>query len=156
MTTPWTPKRQRRKILVAFLLPIAILGITAGALFASIRYGIFTRQLLRENERATQILLEKVELIHLYTWNEVTSTNGFIPFTFTEVSDPSATGTAQGLTYSGTVSIATCAGASSYTNDLRQLTVSLNWMSRGIPHTRSLTTNITKAGASTGPSYVFY
>jgi type II secretory pathway pseudopilin PulG len=132
--------------LVDIVMAAAVLGIMASGIFGSFRYGFFTLQLVRENQRATQIMLEKVETIRLYNWSDVISTNGFIPATFTDVYDPRTTGTDQGLTYSGTVTISPCSLLSSYANNMRQLTVTLAWNTRGIPHTRSLTTYIAKDG----------
>ena len=132
--------------LVDVVMAVALLGIMASGIFGSFRYGFFTLQLLRENQRATQIILEKVETIRLYNWDQVTSTNGFIPATFPDVYDPQAPAGAQGTTYNGTVTVAPCSLASSYAANLRQLTVTLSWTSRGIPRTRSLTTYIAKDG----------
>jgi type II secretory pathway pseudopilin PulG len=138
--------------LVDVVLAVAVLGIMASGIFGSFQYGFFTLQLVRENQRATQIILEKVETIRLYSWDQVTSTNGFIPATFPDVYDPQAPAGAQGTSYNGTVTIAPCPLSSSYAADLRQLTVTLSWTTRDIPHTRSVTTYIAKDGIQ---NYVF-
>jgi len=137
--------------LVDLVMAVGVLGVMAGGIFGSFRYGLFTMQLVRENQRATQVILEKVETIRLYSWDQVRS-NGFIPATFTDVYDPQATTNAQGVTYHGTVQVAPCSLASSYAANLRQLTVTLTWTTRDIPHTRSLTTYIAKDGIQ---NYVF-
>jgi hypothetical protein len=133
--------------LVDVIIAVALLGVMAGGIFGSFRYGFFTLQLVRENQRATQIILEKVETIRLYSWDQVNS-NGFIPATFTDVYDPQAAAGAQGAIYSGTVTNGPCtlSPAPSYKANVRQLTVTLNWTTRSIPHTRSLTTFIAKDG----------
>ena len=131
--------------LVDVVMAVAVLGIMAGGIFGSFRYGFFTLQLVRENQRATQILLEHVETIRLYSWDQINS-NGFVPLTFTNVYDPQGASGSQGVTYSGNLSIDPCALTSSYAVNLRQLTVTLNWNTRNIPHTRSLTTYISKDG----------
>lgn len=133
--------------LVDVLMATAILGIMAGGVFGSFRYGFFTLQLVRENQRATQILLEKVETIRLYNWEQIQPTNNFIPATFTDVYDPqSATTSGRGTTYTGTVNVAPSSLSSSYAANLRELTVTLSWTTRNIPHTRSLKTYIAKDG----------
>jgi len=137
--------------LVDLIMAVAVLGIMAGGIFGSFRYGIFMLQLVRENQRATQVILEKVETIRLYNWDQVNS-NGFIPATFTEVYDPQGTTNSQGATYHGTVRVAPCSLASPYAANLRQLTVTLNWTTRDIPHTRTLTTYIAKDGVQ---NYVY-
>ena len=131
--------------LVDLIMAVAVLGIMAGGIFGSFRYGLFMLQLVRENQRATQVILEKVETIRLYNWDQVNS-NGFIPTTFSETYDPQATTNNQGVTYHGTVRVAPCPLVSPYAANLRQLTVTLNWTTRDIPHTRTLTTYIAKDG----------
>ena len=66
--------------LVEVVMAVALLGIMTSGIFGSFRYGFFTLQLVRENQRATQIILEKVETIRLYNWDQV-NLNGFIPTT---------------------------------------------------------------------------
>ncbi len=131
--------------LVDLVMAVAILGIMAGGIFGSFRYGFFTLQLVRENQRATQVLLEVTESIRLYSWEQVNS-NGFIPSSFTNVYDPQATDGNQGATYIGQVLISPSTLSSSYAGGLRELTVTLNWTTRDIPHTRSLKTFIARDG----------
>jgi hypothetical protein len=133
--------------LVDVIMAIALLGVMAGGVFGSFRYGFFTLQLVRENQRATQILLEKVETLRLYSWDQVTTPN-FIPTNLpTEYYDPQAPEGARGVAYYGTVSAPSAVPFStSYSSNLRQLTVTLRWTTRNIPHTRSLTTYIAKDG----------
>jgi type II secretory pathway pseudopilin PulG len=132
--------------LVDIVMAVAVLGIMASGIFGSFRYGFFTLQLVRENQRATQILLEKVETLRLYNWDQVTSTNGFIPSTFTDVYDPQAASGNQGATYNGTLTVAPSSLSSSYAANLREFTLTLGWNTRGIPHTRSLKTYVAKDG----------
>jgi len=137
--------------LVDVVMSVAVLGIMASGIFGSFRYGFFTLQLVRENQRATQVILEKVETIRLYSWDQVNS-NGFIPATFTDDYDPQAGTGSKGVTYHGTVTKAPCSLSSSYAANLVQFTVTLNWTTRDIPHTRTLTTYIAKDGIQ---NYVF-
>lgn len=135
--------------LVEVVVAIAILGIVAGGILGSFRYGFFVMQTVRENQRATQIILEKVETIRLYSWTQVNS-NGFIPTVFTDVYDPQGGTNSQGVTYNGTVSISTITNyplsASTYSTNMRQISVTLQWTTRDIPRTRNLTTFIARDG----------
>ena len=137
-------KTQSGMSLVDVVMAVAVLGVMAGGIFGSFRYGFFTLQLVRENQRATQIILEKVETLRLYNWDQLTNGVYTLP---DEFYDPQAPANSQGTTYSGTISITNCPLVSSYAADLRQLTVTMNWTTRGtIPHTRSITTYIAKDG----------
>ena len=132
--------------LVDVIMAVALLGVMASGVFGSFRYGFFTLQLARENQRATQILLEKVETLRLYSWDQVNATN-FIPANLPpEYYDPQAATGAQGTVYNGTVTLANCLLTNSYAANLRQVTVTMNWTTRNIPHTRSITTYIAKDG----------
>ena len=141
-----TQKLERGMALVDVVMAIAVLGVMSSGIFGSFRYGFFTLQLVRENQRATQIILEKVETIRLYNWEQIQPTNNFIPANFTDVYDPQGSTNSQGTVYTGTVTVAPSSLSSSYAVDLRELTITLNWTTRGIPHTRSLTTYIAKDG----------
>ncbi len=130
--------------LAEIVMATAVLGIMASGLFGSFRYGFFTLQLLRENQRATQIILENVETLRLYNWEQLTNGVYTLP---DEYYDPQAPANCQGTTYSGTVAITNCPLTSSYAARLRQVTVTLNWITRGtIPHSRSITTYTAKDG----------
>jgi hypothetical protein len=130
--------------LVDVIMAIGLLGVMAGGVFGSFRYGFFTLQLARENQRATQILLEKVETLRLYSWDQVNATN-FIPANLPpEYFDPQANSTNRGAVYNGTVALTSCPLGSSYATNMRQVTVTMNWTTHNVPHTRSLTTYIAK------------
>ena len=138
-------KIERGLTLVDVIMAIALLGVMAGGVLGSFRYGFFVMQLARENQRATQIMLAKIETIRLYNWDQVNS-NGFIPATFTDVYDPQAPTNSQGAVYSGTMSIGAYPNASSCAANMRQLRVTLNWTTRSVTHNRSITTYIAKDG----------
>jgi type II secretory pathway pseudopilin PulG len=77
-------KPQAAGTLVETIVAITILVIMAAGILNSFGYGFFVTQVVRENQRATQIILEKFETFRLYSWSQVNS-NGFIPPTFSEV-----------------------------------------------------------------------
>jgi type II secretory pathway pseudopilin PulG len=139
--------------LVDVIMAIALLGVIAGGIFGSFRYGFFALQLVRENQRATQILLEKVETLRLYSWDQV-NTPGFIPTNLpTEYYDPQAPVGSQGAAYHGTITVPSSVPfTTSYSTNLRQLTLTLTWTTRNIQHTRSLTTYVAKDGVQ---NYVY-
>jgi type II secretory pathway pseudopilin PulG len=137
--------------LVDVIMAVAIIGIMCTGLVGSLTYGFFTIGQARENQRATQIILETVETIRLYNWTQVNS-NGFIPSTFTGVYDPQAPTGQQGITYYGTIqSGAANVGATINTN-LVLMDVTLNWTNSGISHSRKASTLIAKDGIQ---NYVF-
>lgn len=132
--------------LVEVVLATAILAIMASGLIGSYNYGFFVMEVVRENQRATQIMMEKVETIRLYNWNQVNTPN-FIPATFTDYFDPQAPPGAKGITYYGTTSIGNAPFSTSYSTNMVQIQVTLTWSSNGrVSHTRSTSTLIAKDG----------
>lgn len=134
--------------LAEVVIATAIIGIMAGGIITSFNYGFLTMQRIRENQRATQIMLEKAETIRLYNWDQV-NTAGFVPSSFTETYDPQAAQGSQGITYYGqlTIGLAPFGSSSGYSTNLRQFTITLKWTgSGGIQRTRTLTTMVAKDG----------
>src|SRR5881296_83371 len=95
--------------LVEAVVAMAVCGIMIVALYSGITSGFFHIRMARENFRATQIMVEKMEVIRLLTWDQINS-NGFVPATFSAPYYPdnstSATNSASGgLVYNGTITI---------------------------------------------------
>jgi type II secretory pathway pseudopilin PulG len=138
---------------VDVIMATAVISIMSLGVVGSLTYGFFVMQMARENQRATQVMLEKVETLRLYNWDQVNS-NGFIPTNFTDVYDPQASSGRQGVTYTGTLTIADFTNATSgsisappsYSTNMRQVTLTVNWNTRNINRSRSLTTYIARDG----------
>jgi type II secretory pathway pseudopilin PulG len=147
MKTRCFHKLEAASTLVEVVVAVAVVGIAAGGVLGSVGYAIATAEIVRENQRATQILLEKFETIRLYNWTQVNS-NGFVPTTFTDVYSPQALGSNPGVTYYGTLVIGDFPFATSYSTNLRQLTATLCWTNgiRRVPHFRTLSTYIARDG----------
>jgi len=132
--------------LVEVVIAATVLAIMIAGVLNSFGYGFMASQLARENQRATQIMLEKVETLRLDSWDQVRS-NVFIPAAFSEAYDPQSSVGYQGVVYTGTVQVTGVPFTTSYSSNMRQIYVSLNWTTRGrIPHSRSITTFVAKDG----------
>ncbi len=130
--------------LIEAAVGMAVIGIVVGSMLSGLTTGTVIMRMARENSRATQILLEKVETIRLYSWDQI-NTPSFIPATFTETYDPAAT-TNQGLVYSGTMQIGPSPINSSYSNELKMVTVHLSWQTGGIQREREFTSYLSRNG----------
>ncbi len=138
--------------LVETVIAVTILSILGAGIVGSINYGLFMMRLARENARATQVMLEKLESIRLYDWTEVNS-NGFVPPTFSEPYDPQAPTNQQGVIYYGTMTVSNVPFTTSYSTNLRQFTVTLQWVTAGkINHSRSISTFVARDGVQ---NYVY-
>lgn len=137
---------QTAATLTEVVAAVAILAISAAGLMGALANGFFSVQMTRENQRATQILIERAEMARLYNWEQIT-TSGFILTNFVASYDPQ-TSNGGGVYYTGTVQVASLPFAPSpnYATNMRQLTVTLNWRTKGINRTRSLTTLLARDG----------
>ena len=140
-------KAEEATTIMEVTVAIVIILITVVGLLGCFSYGFFAMQLARENQRATQILLEKVETLRLYSWDQINS-NGFIPQTFTDVYDPQSPTGYQGVKYSGSFIISNFPPVVSYSNNLRQVVIHVQWTNNRsfISRGRTITTLVAKDG----------
>jgi len=140
---------RKKRLLAAFSMVEATVGLgilatVGGALMTGITGGFFTMQMARENLRATQIMLEKVETIRLYSWDQI-NTAGFIPLNFTNRYDPNSV-SSQGLKYYGTMRISDAGFGTAYSPTMKKVTVTLNWKTGNLDRNRTFTTFIARDG----------
>lgn len=134
--------------IVETVVAMGVIGVLVVALYAGMTSATFSVRLARENLRATEVMLEKMEGLRLFSWDQI-NTNGYVPSSFTAYYyDAGATnGVGVGITYTGSVRIASVPFADrNYSNDLRQVTITLDWQSGGIPRTRTLSTYVGRYG----------
>jgi hypothetical protein len=141
--------RLRRRLAAFSVMEVTvgfgILGTVMAALFSGFTTGFFTIRMARENLRATQIMLEKVETIRLYSWRQVTNA-GFIPTNFVAKYDPVST---SGLIYEGELYISpvdTTELNASYAPNMRLVTVKLNWKTGHLERHREFKSYISRYG----------
>jgi len=137
--------------LVEVVMATGIIALTGAGVISSINYGLCIMKIARENQRATQIMVEKVEAIRLYNWDQVTNA-AFIPDSFTAKYDPTSN---LGTTYYGTMSVTAPAFSGTtpnYSANMRQFNVSLTWTNAGLRHARSLSTFVGQNGVQ---NYVY-
>lgn len=137
--------------LTEVLVAVAILSVVFLGLFGGISYGFSVTRVSRENLRATQIILEKMEGIRLYTFDQLTSSNLFstsftadyYPFTMNQ-------NDSKGITYYGQISFSDPGTGTYYNANLRTVTITVNWTNRYgstvIPHSRSMQTLVGRWG----------
>lgn len=144
MRLRWSYNLRSASTLTEVVAAVAILAICAAGLMGALANGFFTIRLARENQRATQILMEEVEMIRLYNWDQV-NRPGFIPTNFVAAYDPQSQSIG-GINYTGTVAITSVPFSASYSTNMRQLTLSLVWRSQDVRRSRIITTLVSKDG----------
>ena len=154
---PPAHRHARAFSLVDALFAMAVAGVMFSALYAGLAYGFKIVRMARENTRATQIMLEHMEIVRLYTWTQLTNTGtgNFFPTNSFTVPYYSVGGTNTSLLYTAQVAIAPAPvtgtfGAASYAPDMRKITVRLDWTPMGSTNrTRKMSTYVTRNGLQT-------
>lgn len=124
----------------------AIFAIAFVAAYWGIMQGSTLVQTTRENERATEILLDKAEVLRLYTWDQLTNI-AFTPLAFTNTYNPSGkTNGTQGPKYFGSVTITNAPLTEGYAVDMKLLTFQVNWTNNELSHQRQLMTLVSRYG----------
>ena len=151
-------RTQRAFSMIEILMGSALLSLMMVSLYGGMSSGFAVTQLARENLRGTQIMLERMEGIRLYNWNQLVYSN-MIPTSFTSYYYPLATnGESLGVPYSGTLTITkpTLTPAASYTDDMRLITVAIRWTNtygaNQIVRTRQIQTYVGRMGLQ---NYIF-
>ena len=138
---PGQNPRRRGFTLPEVLISMIIVGFMFLAFYATLDTGVSSMRVARENLRATQIMLNRMEGIRLYQIGQLTNSAMF-PTNFIEVYDPVHSNSVSDVTYTGVVTIASAPmdpPATYYTN-LYLITVQVTWTSGNALRTRQLST----------------
>jgi len=133
---------------------VAIMAVMFVAFYTAISSAFSMIRVARENLRATQIMVNRLEGLRLYNWNQLIYSN-WIPSTFTEYYYPLGTNGNAGITYSGQMTNSPCSlypGATYDSTSMRAITVQVSWMSGGVQRTRQMSTYVARYGVQ---NYVY-
>jgi hypothetical protein len=134
--------------LIEAMVASGLVLIVFVALYAGVSFCFSVTDFERQNLRATQVMLERVEGLRLLNWFQLTNT-ALNPATFTQQYYPAVGSTpASGVMYTGTVTVTgvNLVPAASYSNNVKQVTVTLTWKSGSVIRNRSLTTYASRNG----------
>ena len=134
--------------LAEVMVGIMVISLMGLSLYAGMSMGFTVTKLSRENLRATQIMLDRMEGIRLFNWNQLVYSN-WIPATFTDYYYPLTNATeSKGITYKGTMVVTnvTLSPAASYSANMRALVVTVTWTNSGMRRTRTMTTYSARDG----------
>ena len=115
--------------MIEVIVGVCVLIVVLVSLFAGVSNSFTVTQAARENLRATQIMLERMETIRLYTWNQLLYSN-LIPATATTSYYPLAgSNESKGITYrvNWTVTNAVMNPSAAYSDRLRAINVAVFW-----------------------------
>jgi type II secretory pathway pseudopilin PulG len=148
---------------IEVLIAIGVSAIIFAALYRGISTTFSLLQNVRENLRATQIMLSRLEGLRLCAWsNDQLFNTNIVPATFTETFYPLglAGGSNNGTVYAGTMTVERNPSLSpnpSYRTNMARVTVTVTWTNgydgKVNVHTRSMSTFVAKYGIQ---NYVYY
>jgi type II secretory pathway pseudopilin PulG len=127
---------------------ILIAGIMLPSLFTGLASSFSTMQATRENLRATQIIVQRMEALRLAPYTTLQNPAAY-PTNSTEYYSPSGQASGKGGT-PYTVTYNWASGPSSlppsYRTNMLLVTVTASWNSGKVPHTRSMQSYVTRYG----------
>ena len=135
--------------LVENVVALGIVAIMLTSLYGGFASGFSTICTSRESQRATQIMLSKLESVRLSNYTQLGDTL-YHPSTFTDYFDPKSQATGGGgIVYTGTFTpsvplMGTIPEA--YRTNMMLLTVSVSWTSGKMQHTRTMQTYAARDG----------
>jgi prepilin-type N-terminal cleavage/methylation domain-containing protein len=135
--------------LVENMVAFTIVAIMLTSLYGGFASGFSTVRTSRESQRATQIMLTRLESIRLCSFDQLSSTS-YNPASWTEYFDPTdAANGGGGILYTGSYK-ATIPPAGTlpeaYRTNMCLVTVSVSWTSGNFQHTRSMQTYAARDG----------
>ena len=156
-------KEQHRAESGGFTLPevmvsILLTTIMVTSLYAGITSTYKIAHQTRDVARATQLMVDTMEIMRLYTWEEL-NTPGFVPGNFNAVLDgdyrkeTSADGQPKTLeqygssgtrTANATVTIADASFTSSYSTNIKEITIVVTWENGGLQQVREMKTLVAR------------
>ena len=139
--------------LVETVVAMAILGVGVLALYGALASGFRTAQLSRENLRATQIMVELMDTLRLYSWDQVTDPT-FTPKNFTLYEEPIAlTNTGSGgIVYKCQMNVKKGPRDVAYEDNMKTVTLEIKWTSGSQKRERTFVTYVTRNGLQ---SYIY-
>src|SRR5438445_3463686 len=86
-----SPRDNTGAAMIEVIVSLGLVALVLTSLYAGVTMSFFTIDASRQDLRATQILLERMEGIRLFNWNQLVYSN-MIPATFTNYYYPLASG----------------------------------------------------------------
>jgi type II secretory pathway pseudopilin PulG len=146
-------KTRKCRGLMGFTLSELMVAMGIGSfvfisLYAGVTHSVAAVQRAKENLRATQIIMEKFEVIRLYNWSQI-NTPGFIPSQFTEYYRPAADSIDNkdvGVRYQGTLTLTNADVSPAYSNTMKKVVAEVSWATGSVTNTRTMETFVSEHG----------
>ena len=138
--------RQKAFTLPEVLVAVMIVGVMFVGLYAGISQGMSIINSARYNLRATQIMADTMEVIRMYSWEQVNS-NGFVPSSVTVDFFPTPGSTnISGNLGTAYINIQNAGMNQNYSTNMKKVTITLQWTNSSGEQTRTMSSYITRNG----------
>src|SRR6266404_2138616 len=116
---------------------MAIVGILTVAIYSALTTGFNTVRLAREDQRATQILVQLMDQLRILSWSQLTNGTN-VPSLTIQSFDPEKTVVVHGawntnklmnLGFMGTITLTDAPNDTTYSSQMKQVTVNVVWTS---------------------------
>src|SRR5262245_46966570 len=135
------------------LVALLVVSIVVVSLYTGVSSGFGLVKLSREDLRATQIMLQRLEALRLYTWSQLTNSSYFSTNTFTSFYDPAGQASGSGgAVYTVSTVVTTNTPSATYSPDMRRITVQVSWLSGQVDRRREMSTYAARYGMQ---NYIF-
>jgi type II secretory pathway pseudopilin PulG len=140
----------KRGLVSGFTLVETVLAVLAAAimlptLYAGFASGFSFVQLTRENLRATQVMVQRMEAVRLVPWQNLQDP-AYFPTNSTEYYNPSGQARGTGYTINYNWAQAPASLPPSYRSNMCLVTVTAAWKSGNVPHSRSMQSYVARYG----------
>jgi hypothetical protein len=133
--------------MIEALVAMLMAGIMFTALYAGMHFGFRIIKLSRENTRATQIMIEHMEICRLYKWTDLTNVGVFLNTNPIAVPYYPVGAGSSSIMFTSRVSLSVFPSSASYAPDMRKLTVRVDWESTGDTNrSRTMSTYVARNG----------
>lgn len=140
------------------MVSVVLVTIVVVSLYAGITQGFVIADVSRDNMRATQVMVNTMEVIRLYSWDQINS-NGFMPTNYIISLYPTnqIRGTIDEASRDGNrlaqikigISTPSLGAGADYATNMREISMSVIWTNQGLVRTRSMKSYIAAEGLQT-------
>jgi len=133
---------------------VLVVSVVVVSLYTGVSSGFGLVKLAREDLRATQIMLQRLETLRLYSWSQVTNSTIFATNNYAVYYDPSGEAVGSGgAVFTVSTAVTEDTPTASYDPEaMRRVTVQVSWVSGTINRRREMSTYVAKYGMQ---NYVF-
>jgi Tfp pilus assembly protein PilV len=115
--------------LAEVMIAVFFISIMMVSLYAGFWSGFAIAKMSRENLRATQILIQKLEAVRIYNWSQINNQTNYTKTNFLDYYNPPGTNNGTyGAVYKGVCSVTTPTNLpAAYNSKMREIDLTLYW-----------------------------